>query len=134
MHRYRRHAVLSELAPFDKESGNFRIVVETPKGSRNKYKYNPACDCLELATALPEGMVFPYDFGFLPGTIGQDGDPLDVLVLMDAPVAPGCVIRGRLGSARSRPGSARRSKGLGQERPAGRSGLPRPDPSGHKDP
>lgn len=97
MHQtYSRHAVLSELAPFDKESGNLRIVVETPKGSRNKYKYNPACDCLELATALPEGMVFPYDFGFLPGTIGQDGDPLDVLVLMDAPVAPGCVIRGRL--------------------------------------
>src|ERR1022692_1989775 len=91
-----RHAVLSESATFDQETGDLRIVVETPKGSRNKYKYDPACDCLELATALPEGMVFPYDFGFVPATIGQDGDPLDVLVLMDAPVAPGCVIRGRL--------------------------------------
>lgn len=91
-----RHAVLSESATFDQETGDLRIVVETPKGSRNKYKYDPACDCLELATALPEGMVFPYDFGFVPATTGQDGDPLDVLVLMDAPVVPGCVIRGRL--------------------------------------
>lgn len=91
-----RHAVLSETATFDEETGDLRIVIETPKGSRNKYKYVPSCDCLELATALPEGMVFPYDFQFVPATIGQDGDPLDVLVLMDAPVVPGCVIRGRL--------------------------------------
>lgn len=91
-----RHAVLSETATFDEETGDLRIVIETPKGSRNKYKYVPACDCLELATALPEGMVFPYDFGFVPATTGQDGDPLDVLVLMVAPVVPGCVIRGRL--------------------------------------
>jgi inorganic pyrophosphatase len=97
MHRTdSRHAVLSELATFDEETGNLRIIVETPKGSRNKYKYDPACDCLELATALPEGMVFPYDFGFVPATVGEDGDPLDVLVLMDAPVVLGCVIRGRL--------------------------------------
>lgn len=93
---YSRHAVLSESATFDEETGDLRIVVETPKGSRNKYKYDPACDCLELTTALPEGMVFPYDFGFVPATTGQDGDPLDVLVLMDDPVVPGCVIRGRL--------------------------------------
>jgi inorganic pyrophosphatase len=91
-----RHAVLSETATFDKETGDLRIVIETPKGSRNKYKYDPGCDCLELTTALPEGMVFPYDFGFVPGTVGPDGDPLDVLVLMDSPVVPGCVIRGRL--------------------------------------
>jgi inorganic pyrophosphatase len=90
-----RHAVLSEIVPFD-ETGDLKIVIETPKGSRNKYKYEPDNDCLELTTALPEGMVFPYDFGFIPSTIGDDGDPLDVLVLMDAPVVPGCVIRGRL--------------------------------------
>ena len=76
-----RHAVLSETVTFDEETGDLKIVIETPKGSRNKYKYVPSCDCLELATALPEGMVFPYDFGFVPATIGQDGDPLDVLVL-----------------------------------------------------
>jgi inorganic pyrophosphatase len=94
--KHSRHAVLSESATFDRRSGDLRIVIETPKGSRNKYKYESECDCLELSNVLPEGMIFPYDFGFIPSTIGQDGDPLDVLVLMDAPVVPGCVIRGRL--------------------------------------
>ena len=106
-----RHAVLSELATFDEETGNLRIIVETPKGSRNKYKYDPACDCLELATALPEGMVFPYDFGFVPATAGEDGDPLDVLVLMDAPVVPGCVIRGRLLGVSKRDNAKRKRTG-----------------------
>ena len=90
-----RHAILSETATFDRKSGDLRIVVETPKGSRNKYDYDPNCDCLDLATVLPEGMTFPYDFGFVPSTLGQDGDPLDILVLMDTPVVPGCVIRAR---------------------------------------
>jgi inorganic pyrophosphatase len=45
---------------------------------------------------LPEGLVFPYDFGFIPSTLGQDGDPLDILILMDEPVVPGCVVRARL--------------------------------------
>jgi inorganic pyrophosphatase len=94
--KHSRHAVLSEIPPYDEEGGDLKIVIETPKGSRNKYKYDPECDCLELATVLPEGMNFPYDFGFIPSTIGEDGDPLDVLVLMDAPVVPGCVVRGRL--------------------------------------
>src|SRR5579864_2694432 len=91
-----RQAVLSEITPFDRETGDLKIVIETPKGSRNKYKYEPENDCLELTTALPDGMNFPFDFGFIPSTLGEDGDPLDVLVLMDAPVVPGCVIRGRL--------------------------------------
>jgi inorganic pyrophosphatase len=94
--KHSRHAVLSETTTFDRNSGDLRIVIETPKGSRNKYKYEPECDCLELTNVLPEGKIFPYDFGFIPSTIGPDGDPLDVLVLMDAPVVPGCVIRSRL--------------------------------------
>jgi inorganic pyrophosphatase len=94
--RSARHTVLSEIAPFEKKDDALRIVIETPKGSRNKYKYDPECDCIELATVLPEGMTFPYDFGFVPSTLGDDGDPLDVLILMDAPVIPGCVIRARL--------------------------------------
>jgi len=91
-----RHAILSETATFDAKTGMLRVVIETPKGSRNKYNYDPECDCLDLATVLPEGMIFPYDFGFVPSTLGEDGDPLDILVLMDAPVVPGCVIRTRL--------------------------------------
>lgn len=90
-----RHAILSETATFD-DKGDLRVVIETPKGSRNKYDYDPDCDCMDLATVLPEGMSFPYDFGFAPSTLGEDGDPLDILVLMDAPVVPGCVIRARL--------------------------------------
>lgn len=92
---FARHAILSETATFDDE-GDLRVVIETPKGSRNKYDYNPDCDCMDLATVLPEGMSFPYDFGFAPSTLGEDGDPLDILVLMDAPVVPGVVIRARL--------------------------------------
>jgi inorganic pyrophosphatase len=90
-----RHAILSETATFDSKTGELRVVIETPKGSRNKYDYDPKCDCLDLATVLPEGMSFPYDFGFVPSTLGEDGDPLDILVLMDVPVVPGCVIRAR---------------------------------------
>jgi hypothetical protein len=50
-----RHTILSEITPFDDKSGDFRIVIETPKGSRNKYSYDPDCDCLQLSTVLPEG-------------------------------------------------------------------------------
>jgi len=92
----RRHVPpLSELPPFFKDTGDLRAVIETPKGSRNKFDYDPVCDCMELAKSLPEGMVFPYDFGFIPSTLGEDGDPLDVLVLLDAPAIPGCIVRAR---------------------------------------
>lgn len=91
-----RHTILSDTATFDAKSGDLRGVIETPKGSRNKYRYDPECDCFELSTALPEGMSFPFDFGFVPSTLGADGDPLDLLVLMDWPVPPGCVLRCRL--------------------------------------
>ena len=91
-----RHAILSEIAPRAKKGGDLRVVVETPKGSRNKFKYLPDCDCMELTTVLPEGMTFPYDFGFIPSTRGKDGDPLDVLVLSPAPAVSGCIVRARL--------------------------------------
>jgi len=96
MANHARHAILSEGPPFDRESGALRAVVETPKGSRNKYDYDPEFDCFNLANVLPDGMFFPYYFGFVPSTLGEDGDPLDVLVLMDAPVIPGCVVQTRL--------------------------------------
>lgn len=95
MTAHSRHAILSETATFDAKTGDLRVVIETPKGSRNKYDYDPDCDCMELGTVLPEGMRFPYDFGFVPSTLGDDGDPLDILILMDEPVMPGCVIKAR---------------------------------------
>jgi inorganic pyrophosphatase len=67
-----------------------QIIVETPAGSRNKYAFDPKTSRIKLSKVLPEGMIFPYDFGFLPGTQAEDGDPLDVLVLTDEPTFPGC--------------------------------------------
>lgn len=83
---------LSELAAFNRKQGCIRVVIETPKGSANKYDFNPEFAGFELAKTLPEGMTFPFDFGFIPSTKGGDGDPLDILVLMDFPAATGCVV------------------------------------------
>ncbi len=80
----------------DPENAEWRVVIETPKGSRNKYKYSEDFCCFQLAKVLPEGMVFPFDFGFLPSTTGDDGDPLDVLLLMDQPTFCGCLVLSRL--------------------------------------
>jgi inorganic pyrophosphatase len=91
--RVSRH--LDRLNPFN-ENGELQVVMETPKGSSNKYAYDPACRCLKLKKVLPAGMVFPYDFGFVPSTVAGDGDPLDVLVLLDAAVPPLCLITARL--------------------------------------
>ncbi len=84
-----------KIKPFDGDNV-LHIVIETPKGSRNKFKYEPDLGTFTLSKVLPEGMVFPYDFGFVPRTRAEDGDPLDVLLLMDEPVFPGCVVPSRL--------------------------------------
>jgi inorganic pyrophosphatase len=73
-----------------------QVVIETPRGSRNKYSFDPEQRVFRLKSQLPAGMVFPFDFGFVPQTKGGDGDPLDVLVLMDEPAFPGCVLLVRL--------------------------------------
>lgn len=86
----------AKLPTYDKESGDLTVVIDTPKGSRNKFKYDTKTGLFKLAGVLPEGAVFPYDFGFLPGTIGGDGDSLDVLLLMDEPVFTGCLVQARL--------------------------------------
>jgi inorganic pyrophosphatase len=91
-----RHASLSSLPTIERETGDYTAVIETPKGSRNKYDYDAECGVFRLKGVMPEGSSFPYDFGFIPSTLGEDGDPLDVLVLMDAPAPAGCVISVRL--------------------------------------
>jgi inorganic pyrophosphatase len=73
-----------------------RAIIDTPKGCRNKFAYNPTLGAFELRGLLPEGMLFPFDFGFIPSTSGEDGDPVDIMVLMDAPAHVGCVIEVRL--------------------------------------
>lgn len=72
------------------------MVIETPKGSRNKYAFDPKQRVFELKKVLPAGMTFPYDFGFIPSTEADDGDPVDVLVLMDEPAFPDCLLKCRV--------------------------------------
>jgi len=76
----------------DTKKASCVAIIETPKGSRNKFSYDPETGLFKLGGLLPEGMLFPFDFGFVPSTLGEDGDPLDVLVLMDAPAHVGCQV------------------------------------------
>jgi len=88
---------LSRLSPFDSEDKNLiQVIIETPRGSRNKFAYDPAQGVFEIKKVLPAGMTFPYEFGFVPSTKADDGDPIDVLVFMDEPSAPGCLAKCRL--------------------------------------
>lgn len=87
---------LTRLPAVNTETGDLTVIVETPKGSRSKYAYDPACGAYELKFVLPEGMSFPVDFGFIPSTLGQDGDPLDVILLLDESLAVGTKVNCRL--------------------------------------
>jgi inorganic pyrophosphatase len=78
------------------DSNTIQVVIETPKGSRNKYAFDAEQRIFRLKKVLPAGMSFPYDFGFIPSTVADDGDPADVLVLMDEPAFPGCLLRCRV--------------------------------------
>ncbi len=83
-------AAIASLATYSQDE--LLSVIETPKGSRNKYGFNENLRAFTLKKVLPRGMLFPYDFGFIPATEGEDGDPLDVLVLLDEPAPMGCVV------------------------------------------
>jgi inorganic pyrophosphatase len=86
---------LEKLPVFD-DSGDLNVIIETPQGSRNKFKFAGKLGTFKLARVLPAGAVFPFDFGFVPSTRAQDGDPIDLLLLMDEPVAMGCLVASRL--------------------------------------
>jgi inorganic pyrophosphatase len=88
--------LLSKLKPFDRKSENLNVVIDTPKGCRNKYAFDFDINAYKLKTVLPHGAVFPFDFGSIPGTVAADGDPLDVLVLMDEAAFVGCLVKARL--------------------------------------
>jgi hypothetical protein len=79
---------VNELPALDPDSGSLNVV-DTPKGSRNKYKFDEEHGQWRLSKILPEGLSFPCNFGFLPSTHGEDGDPVDVLVVMEEPAFPG---------------------------------------------
>ena len=80
----------------DKKKRTCRVVIETPKGCRSKFDYDPKLEAFTLGGLLPEGLSFPFDFGFVPSTKAADGDPIDVMVLMDEPAHVGCVLDIRL--------------------------------------
>jgi inorganic pyrophosphatase len=87
----------SRLTPINKSDDKIiTVIIETPKGSRNKYAFDKDARVFGLKKVLPAGMNFPYDFGFLPSTLADDGDPTDLLVLMDEPAFPGCVLKCRI--------------------------------------
>ncbi|HWE23566.1 MAG TPA: inorganic diphosphatase [Myxococcales bacterium] len=83
---------LHEL-PYQDDDGTLRAVVEVPKGSRVKTKWEPELGAMVVGRPLPAGLAYPFDWGFIPGTIAEDGDPLDALILCeDASSWPGVVV------------------------------------------
>jgi inorganic pyrophosphatase len=88
--------LLRKLKPFDRKTGKLNVVIDTPKGCRNKYAFDFDVNGYVLKKMMPKGILFPFDFGSIPGTLGQDGDPLDALVPMDEPAFCGCLVQSRL--------------------------------------
>src|SRR4051812_41826399 len=88
--------MVENVPVFGKDGETLNVIVETPRGSRNKYSFDHDSGVFKLGAPLPLGHSFPFDFGFVPHTLGGDGDPLDVLILMDEPVFPGCLVECRL--------------------------------------
>jgi inorganic pyrophosphatase len=82
------------LSPFDGES--IRVVVEAPLGSSLKLEYDPQLEVFTIARALPLGMVYPFDWGFVPGTRAEDNDPVDAMAIHPAASYPGVVLPCRL--------------------------------------
>lgn len=72
------------------------VVVETPQYSSSKYAYDPELKEFSLKKTLPQGSAFPFDFGFVPNTLCDDGDPIDALVLVEGETYPGCILAARL--------------------------------------
>jgi inorganic pyrophosphatase len=81
---------------FDSVSGWLNVVVEAARGSRNKFKFDPELGMFKLDKILPAGAIFPHDFGFIPSTLGEDGDPLDLVIIGGEPTFTGCLVSVRL--------------------------------------
>ena len=85
-------------------------VIETPAQTRHKYAFEPKYGIMLLKMTLAEGLAWPYDYGFIPQTLGDDGDPVDVLVLNDAPTFSGCLLTGADSRRRSAEEERRREQ------------------------
>jgi inorganic pyrophosphatase len=90
-------SAIDRIEPFVPDAeGEVHVVIDTPRGSRNKVKWDEKYGVFKLSHVLTAGAVFPFDFGFVPGTHAPDGDALDVLVLAEEPVFAGCLVPARL--------------------------------------
>ena len=87
---------IEQLDAFDAQRQCANVIIETPKGSSVKFSYKPELGLFYAKRLLPPGMVFPFNFGFIPSTLGDDGDPLDILILNDVPLLCGCLVKARL--------------------------------------
>ena len=85
-----------DLPSRDRSTRFVNVLVDTPKGSPVKFKYDLDKDCYTIAHILPPGAVFPFDFGSIPQTAAEDGDPVDLLILMEWPSFAGCLVPVRL--------------------------------------
>lgn len=72
------------------------VIIETPRGSKQKFKYDPATRTFFVNKTLPAGMTFPFEFGYIPNTRGEDGDPIDILILAGSPHATGTQLDARI--------------------------------------
>jgi inorganic pyrophosphatase len=76
--------------------GIITTVIETPQGCNYKLTYEPESQSFKLSKILPVGLVFPFDFGFIKNTKGEDGDPLDIIIISEASGFPGCIVDCRI--------------------------------------
>ncbi|WP_310486901.1 inorganic diphosphatase [Chamaesiphon sp. VAR_69_metabat_338] len=83
------------LIPAQPKYGIINVLIEIPAGSKNKYEFDKDMNAMALDRVLSSSVQYPYDYGFIPNTLGNDGDPLDGMVMMDQPTFPGCVIAAR---------------------------------------
>lgn len=83
------------LIPPQPKSGVINVLIEIPGGSKNKYEFDKDMNAFALDRVLYASVKYPYDYGFVPNTLADDGDPLDGMVIMDEPTFPGCVIAAR---------------------------------------
>lgn len=88
---------MTDLEPFTNgETRTIRCIIEATRGTRSKFKYDPGQSLFQLHRVAPPGLAFPLDFGFIPGTLAEDGDPLDVLVFAEEPLPVGTIAEARL--------------------------------------
>lgn len=81
--------------PAQPKPGLLNVLIEIAAGSKNKYEFDKDLGALALDRVLSSSVMYPYDYGFIPNTLADDGDPLDGMVMMDEPTFPGCVIAAR---------------------------------------